>query len=172
MPIEAKREFTTGQVSGITWTSPPTLYRYVRDFPQFFSPSARKHTKGRRWTLDDLDTIQAIRTLHHSRTGHDKTIEILTSGWRPAINSEAEREQYSRVAEELFKIAEQTKEKLTNHQVSHDFISDRITHEIKSIYEMIAELQVRVQQLENKRGLFERWSRPAKPVGLNNQDDY
>ena len=80
--IAKKSNMTTNQVANFTRVSCHTLYVYVRTFPEFFSPSARKPTSGRRWTLEDLEMIQAIRSLYQERAGSEKIRELLAGGWK------------------------------------------------------------------------------------------
>ena len=75
-------DLTTGQISAIIRIGFQSLYVYVRTFPEFFSESARKHTQGRKWTIEDLEMVQSIRCLYHERTGTEKIRELLASGWR------------------------------------------------------------------------------------------
>ena len=77
-----KTDLTTGQVSAIVRIGFQSLYVYVRNFPEFFSESARQHTQGRRWTIEDLEMVQSIRCLYHEKAGTQKIRELLASGWR------------------------------------------------------------------------------------------
>ena len=77
-----KTDLNTGQMSAIVRVSFQSLYVYVRTFPEFFSESARQHTQGRRWTIEDLEMVQSIRCLYHERAGTEKIRELLASGWR------------------------------------------------------------------------------------------
>jgi hypothetical protein len=94
-----KWKLTTGQISGITLLGSSSLYRYVRDFPEFFSPTAKQHIKGRRWTQEDLEKLQAIRCLYHERTGKEKIRELIVGGWRLQDNEAWTRELQSRLIE-------------------------------------------------------------------------
>jgi DNA-binding transcriptional MerR regulator len=73
---------TSGQVLGITGINPMTLYRYVKMYSEFFSPNAQKHTRGRRWTSQDVEIILSIKALHHDRIGAANIKELLAEGWR------------------------------------------------------------------------------------------
>jgi hypothetical protein len=78
-------ELTTGQLSGVTLLSYGSIYRYVKDFPDFFSDRARQHTRGRRWTIKDLEAVQAIRYLYHDNTPREQIYQMLSEGWRPLM---------------------------------------------------------------------------------------
>lgn len=103
-------ELTTSQVSGLTLVGASSLYRYTRDFSNFFSPGAKQHKKGRRWTLDDLELIQAILTLHHQRVGTARISELLAEGWRVEFNPYYTRELIARLVEVTLSAYEETKE--------------------------------------------------------------
>jgi hypothetical protein len=94
-----KRKFTTGEIRGITLVGASSLYRYVRDFPKFFSFTAKQHIKGRRWNQEDLEMIHAIRSLYHDRTGKEKIREMIKGGWRLQDNEAWTRELQSRLIE-------------------------------------------------------------------------
>jgi hypothetical protein len=94
-----KWQFTTGQISGMTLLGASSLYRYVRDFPEFFSPTAKQHIKSRRWTQKDLEMLHSIRCLYHERTGKEKIREMIAGGWRLQDNQAWTRELQSRLIE-------------------------------------------------------------------------
>jgi hypothetical protein len=58
------------------------LHHYTRTFPEFFSEGARKHTRGRRWTNDDIEIILSIKALYHDRIGKENIRKLLSDGWR------------------------------------------------------------------------------------------
>jgi DNA-binding transcriptional MerR regulator len=123
--------FTTGQVSGITWLTQPTLYKYTQEFPDLFSDTARQHHKGRRWSGADLKAIQTIRTLKHSRLGHDNTAAALASGYRDVLSPAADREEFSRLAATIFEQMDTVKRELEETKkelVSVRSFSQRLGH--------------------------------------------
>jgi len=131
MNNNSERSFTTGQVSGITWLTQPTLYKYTQEFPDLFSNTARQNKKGKRWSSADLEVIQAIRTLKHSRLGHDKTAAALASGYHDVLSPAADRQEFSRLAHEMFELLDQAKKTLesTNLQLASIHLSaDRLDH--------------------------------------------
>ena len=105
-----KKTFSSGQVSGITELHRQSLYRYVKDFPEFFSETARQHKQGRRWTREDLEMIQAIRCLYHERTGKEKIREMIKGGWRLVDSLPWTRELQSRLIEMTLAAYEESKE--------------------------------------------------------------
>jgi DNA-binding transcriptional MerR regulator len=131
MVDEKERTFTTGQVSGITWLTQQALYKYTQEFPHYFSETATQHKKGRRWTSSDLKTIQAIRTLKHSRLGHVKIAGALAAGYRDELRPNSDREEFSRLAATLFERMDQDKELLEKAirelEVVHAF-ENKINH--------------------------------------------
>jgi len=105
-----EKTFTTGQVLGITLLHRMSVYRYVKDFQHFFSPGAQQHKKGRRWTLNDLETLQAIKYLHHVHNSKTEIQEILTAGWRPAIKPIYDLETIALYFDEIFAYSQEAKE--------------------------------------------------------------
>jgi hypothetical protein len=98
--MDETRQFTTGQVSGICILSHMALYRYVKAFGEFFSEGVRdKHTRGRRWSLADIETIKSIQALFHDRTGPDGIRTLLRSGWRLGSSAAYSREALAGLAE-------------------------------------------------------------------------
>lgn len=93
------RTFTTGQVSGITQVGRQSLYRYVKEFGEFFSKTATQHKQGRRWTQMDIETIHAIRCLYHDHTGTEAIREMIKGGWKLTDNEAWSRELQSRLIE-------------------------------------------------------------------------
>ena len=113
-------KLTTGQISGITMVGFMSLYRYVRDFPEFFNPSARQHKRGRRWTVADLEMVQGIRYLYHERKGKDKIRQMLKDGWRPAANSAYTLETLARLIEATLAVSEDAKRIVKDAQKAID----------------------------------------------------
>ena len=74
--------FTTGEVRGITMLSSMSVYRFTRDFPEFFTEAARQHQRGRRFTGDDVVMLLSIESLYHKREGKEKIRAELAGGWR------------------------------------------------------------------------------------------
>lgn len=74
---------TTGQICGLTHIPLKTLQRYVHDFREFFSESAQKPTKGRRFTQQDTEKLLLIRRLYFERTTPDRIRAALAGDWSP-----------------------------------------------------------------------------------------
>lgn len=93
------RKFTTGQVSGIASVGHQSLRNYVKQFPEFFSDTAKQHKQGRRWSLDDVAMVRGIAALYHERTGTAKIRELLAGGWRLYDNEAWVKELQSKLIE-------------------------------------------------------------------------
>jgi hypothetical protein len=116
--------FTTGQVSGATWLHPSTLYRFTRDFPQYFSEAAKGHgARGRRWNQSDFEVIEAIRMLHHSRLGKVAIEEQLAMGWRPV----SDRADLYRMIVDLDNLAETMRSEHKEHEAKTEGTDKRLT---------------------------------------------
>ena len=77
------KQFTTGEVVGITQIPLKTIQRYIKQFPEGFSGLARQQKKGRRYQGQDLKNLLLIRHLFRS---HKKSIMIhaaLLGEWTP-----------------------------------------------------------------------------------------
>ena len=103
---------TSGQISGMAGIGKMSLYHYVKDFPEFFTDSAKKHKKGRRWSLSDFEVVQAIRYLYHERKGKEFVRETLAAGWRPAVNPAYSSETLARLINQVLSSSEQSEETL------------------------------------------------------------
>ena len=102
----------TGQVLGVLGIKYRTLYNYLRDFEDYFSKTASKPKKGKRWTADDLSVIQAIRHLHSERRGIEYIKEQLSEGWRPPLEGLYKPEDINRLVESAFLFQEQAAKRL------------------------------------------------------------
>ena len=99
---------STGQVIGITRVGYSSLYNYVREFGEFFSPGVNQHKRGRKWSPDDLGIVESIRCLRHERKGTDQIREMLTSGWRVENNKAWSKEERARLVEVISSVVEET----------------------------------------------------------------
>jgi hypothetical protein len=100
---------TTGQISGLTQIGYMSLYRYVKDFPEYFSETARQHKRGRRWINADLELVQSIRFLYHQHSKKESINQILASGWRQKINPAYNAETLTRMIEDVLGISDEAK---------------------------------------------------------------
>lgn len=78
-------KLTTGQVSTFAHISPQSLYIYLKEFSEFFSPSTqtdRPGPPGRSWSEEDLMLVQAIRFFHHQKIPAGRIRELLAHGFR------------------------------------------------------------------------------------------
>lgn len=147
--MDEQLTFKTGQLSGITRIGYASLYRYVRDYREFFSPTARKNTRGRRWTHNDLDIVQAIRYLSHERTGKEKIKEMLKSGWRPVANAAYDRETVARLIEAVLASNEQANKLVKSLQKEVDDIR-RFRDYVQEARQDVWQMGLKVAELENK----------------------
>ena len=105
-----KTDLTTAQISAIIRVSFDSLYVYVRNFPEFFSEGAKKHTVGRMWNQDDLEMVQSIRCLYHEKTGTENIRALLQSGWRLQNVQIWTKELISLLLEQTLKAQEEANE--------------------------------------------------------------
>jgi len=147
--------FTTGQISGITWLTRTSLYRISRDFPEFLSDTAKKHTRGRRWTVNDLEILQAIRTLHRMRAGKEAIKEALKAGWKPFISSADNIESFAQVYQEIIAISEDAGDALDDVK--------KMLGEYKAMLEDFPYYKRRVEFLHGRMDQFEAQVRKLKP---------
>jgi len=140
-----RTEFTTGQTSGFSRIGFKTLYNYVRTFPEFFSPTVRQHTPGRRWTQADLEMVQAIRCLYHERTGTEKIRELIAGGWRLEDNHPWTKELISRLIESILAVSTDAKE-----SAQEVITLKRLLEERKRDNREFQELWIKVRDLEHE----------------------
>jgi hypothetical protein len=105
-----ERVFTTGQISGISGLGRQCLYRYVKDFGEFFSDTARQHKQGRRWTGADLELVESIHALHSKRSTNPKIRELLQGGWRLLDDRAGAREFISGLVDMVFVAMQQSED--------------------------------------------------------------
>lgn len=163
--------WTTGQTSGLTQIPPQTLRRYVHDYRQFFSESAQRPTKGRRFTQQDIDYLLLIRHLYNNNFGPEKIESALKGEWvppaKPQYNNldaltlvENARQQmasagdYARQARANAQSA-QNVVNAASHMLNQfrDVISARVDQkqQVPVILERLEQLEKRVEQLEQKK---------------------
>ena len=153
---------STGQISGLTQIGYMTLYRYVKDFYKFFSPSVKRHKRGRRWTLDDLEKVQAIRYLHHERTSKKEIEKKLSSGWKPEINPIYSRETLSRIIEQNLLQSKESRQMVKDVQKSLNDIKDYKKHLenlAEEIFQTNLEVQKSIRNLESVNKLYNNVSK-------------
>lgn len=101
--------FTTGAICGILRTSRFTVWGYVNQFPDFFSKDAKKHTRGRRYTLADLEVLEAIRYLKNQHHGVEKIRALLAKGWRPVKNTSQDTKLAAELLQQVIDLVSQYK---------------------------------------------------------------
>lgn len=167
--------FSTGRTSGITAIPPQTLRRYVQDFKEFFSESAQKPTKGRRFTSQDINNLLLIRHLYFERTSPDRIRAALRGEWAPAAAPQYNNQDALLIVEAAQKRMEATKgyvkeAKQAAYQANN--VVDAARHILERFREVIEggspDYQARINALErrittlettlnqqrSKRGLF------------------
>lgn len=177
--------YTTGQTSGITHIPGKTLQRYVRDFREFFSASAQKQTKGRRFTAQDIETILLIRRLYFERTKPERIRAALRGEWIPpakpvydaldalqlveiARQDKQLSQEYSRQAKAsandarwTVQSAEITLDRFRKVIEQRDYFRDQVPVLMKHFEEMderVKKLEERLKYSEQqKSGLFGLW---------------
>lgn len=70
--------YHTRTVEGMTRIPMRTIQAYVREFRDYFSESARKPSKGRRFTPADVDILQTIKRLRAERVPDEEIRKVLT----------------------------------------------------------------------------------------------
>lgn len=154
-----KSNLTTGQISGLTLVGHGSLYRYVREFPDFFSPTAKQHKRGRRWTQEDLEMVQAIRCLFHERTGAAKIREMLAAGWRLQDNPAFTREMQSRLIEATLAAAADAEQIATKAKkvIEDNKFASKLSledhHEVDRVSQRLIELEIKIDRLAKKKGI-------------------
>jgi len=153
---EYKVNLTTGQISGLTLLSLASLHRYVKEFPEFFSSTAKQHKRGRRWTQSDLEMVVAIRNLYHEHAGSEKIRAKLAGGWRAQDDLAYKRELLSRLVEAAMTSAADSKKIVAEAQklIKDNKFTATLTHddhrELYTLKHQIGEIEVRIEKIERK----------------------
>lgn len=162
-------EYTTGQVMGITRTSPATLYRYTQAFPEFFSEQARRPRRGKRWTAQDVNLIYTIRQLYFSRFSRRAIREIITQN--PAqLPAPIALEQMGELAGKAMQISEQSSQNLKRAQSLASIAEqrsqnvllklDRIQSEQKKLHQEMTNIQ---REMLKIKWMIEQPGKPPSP---------
>jgi DNA-binding transcriptional MerR regulator len=108
--IKRVSKWTTGRVAAAINLSPASIRRYVRDFPEFFSPTAKQPRPGRRFVQADFEILQAIRALKFERAGNARIREKLAAGWRLTFDVSYTSQSMARLVESTLGAMEDAKE--------------------------------------------------------------
>lgn len=163
--------WTTGQTSGLTHIPPQTLRRYVHLYREFFSETAQRPSKGRRFTQQDINNLLMIRHLYNANHGLEKIQAALKGEWVPPA-----KPQYDNL--DALTLVENARQQMTNagdyarqaranaqqaqnvvNAASHmldqfrDVIAARVDHrqQIPVILEKLEQLEKRIEKLEEKK---------------------
>lgn len=171
--IEPKGKLTTGQISGLARLSYGSLYRYVKLFPESFSPGVQQHKRGRRWSDSDLLVVLSIRALLHEHTPAAEIREKLAEGWRLDNDSALAREERSNLVKALVAIVDETNRIMreTEAEVRAAKFARILTqddhHQVAKNEQLIKELWVRLDEIElhfrMKTEIDKRVERRIKP---------
>lgn len=134
---------TTGQVSGLLRLGYDTIYHYLREFPEYFSSTARQGIRGRRWKADDIEMLQAIRCLKQERTGAPRIRELLSSGWRLENEQAWTKELMSRLVESILDLINDLKKSVSNTKALEQTLEgySRDNKTFKELWILVMDLQ-------------------------------
>lgn len=130
--------YHTRTVEGQTSIPIRTIQDYVRDFRDHFSETARKPSKGRRFTDDDIDKLQTIQRLRAERVADEEIRKVLT-GEKPLKLahqfSETEVKNFAARALEYFEYANDA---------------------LKRAHQLVKEANAKITTLEQERELLRK----------------
>ena len=89
----------TGHVLAVLGITYRTLYNYLHDYPEAFSETARAPKKGKRFTSEDIATIQTIRHLRSERQSHEAISKALADGYIVPLEGTYKPEDINRLIE-------------------------------------------------------------------------
>lgn len=75
--------FTAGRASGATDIPLVTMRRYVNEFSEHFSESARISSRGRRYSDKDIELLLKIRLLYGRGLNQREVAKVLDGNWDP-----------------------------------------------------------------------------------------
>jgi DNA-binding transcriptional MerR regulator len=162
---------TTGQTSGILLISNWAIWRFVRDFNEFFSETA-KQKAGRRYTEQDRRTLRAIRNLYRLGKKTEEIRESLKNGEElslPGYELEDIAEIYFRVDSILKEMTQEAgrAEKFYKSMESMTSIQNlqrTVTAIIESDGVTIAQIKTQLKQLQSE--VEELKKKPKKFLGI------
>lgn len=142
--------FTSGQASGMTRLPMGTIRRYVTQFNEHFSPCAQIATRGRRFTVKDIDLLLQIRKLYQEGFTTEAVQNALQGEWRKDSRARpgvVEAAQLVTRAQELLNDTQTIIQRTSNRLNHHDF-------DFESINEAIKNIQARLDQLERENQML------------------
>lgn len=108
--MKSHNPLPTGQVLAVLGLKYRTLYNYLHDFGDYFSEGAKKPKKGKRWTSEDISTIQTIRHLHSERKGSEEIRQSLAEGFRSPLEGAYKPEDMNRLIQAAWLLVGQAQE--------------------------------------------------------------
>ena len=153
--------YSSGAVSGMTGVSAQSLYRYVREFPEFFTERVRSHKRGRRWEDDDVLVVLSLQNLFTKRLGKQAILEELRSGWRLDVGGEASPEMRQRLSE-IYEVAQLYREEARADRTASHELGIRLARLIKRNHDdhsLLLDLQ---KAIENQQREINRMNSQRK----------
>lgn len=141
-----ERTYTTGAVSGMTNIPIKTIQRYVTDFRDLFSETARQPKKGRRFTNADVKILRIIRRARSENIGDDEIRRMISDPASFPLMQEHN-------PDEAIELVGNAREMLEQAQATQR----EFMHEAERLRRMVYGFNERIRQLEQPR-------RPAPPV--------
>ena len=166
--------FSVGRTSGITAIPYQTLWRYVKEFKEYFSVSAQKST-GKRFTPQDIDKLLLIRHLHYERVDPDRIKAALRGEWvpvaKPQYNTQdalqivqAAQERFEAIGEHV-KQARQAASEARRIVATADQVLKRFSWVMEN-REQMANYQEQIKALEARLAAMEKATGQQKKRGL------
>jgi DNA-binding transcriptional MerR regulator len=153
--MQENHTLSTGQTAGLTGLSMQTIQRYVKRYPVGFSETARKPTKGRRFTGADVRALLLINRLLNTR--RKPMIEKALRGeWSPPDQAIYEIHDLMSMYQALERVKQDTLTLLkTVRDESERYRKETgtINQKLSNQGEAIADLRFRVGNLEFSKKL-------------------
>ena len=149
--------FTTGQASGLAMIPPKTLARYVKTFPEHFSPEARQPDRGRRYSPQDVKTFILIRHLYSDRKNADDIRAALSGDWMPEALPRYDLENLLTLENQTRAQVAQVEKLAAKMKEMYTYFRGRENNLIASLQkhrDAIINLQEEVRFLKAKRGPY------------------
>jgi DNA-binding transcriptional MerR regulator len=74
---------STSQIAGLLGIPNITLQKYIREFGDYFSETARQHNRGRRYNAGDINNLLLIRQMKTTHAGHEAITRALATNTTP-----------------------------------------------------------------------------------------
>lgn len=141
-----KYTYTTGEVLGKINLQEQTIQSFVKSFPFAFGEDARKPSRGRRWTGQDIKNLLLIRYLKSKRESKERISQALRGEWTPESLPWIEIEEALEIASNVTSLADEAQKHAKKMSTANIYYNARLGKQEQKTNE----LEQRITNLERK----------------------